>query len=101
GYGRGDPRRRPAPTKEQVMKYLITAAVLALALVGTASAAYPTKANNIRGPICANRQTGVMRWVMGHQKCGKHEVRLMVPKLKRIAHGSRLGPQGPQGPQGV
>jgi hypothetical protein len=82
------------------MKYLITAAALALALVATASAAYPTKPNRIRGPICANRHTGVMRWVMAHQACKKHEVRLMVPKRLRGLQG-KPGIAGPQGATGA
>jgi hypothetical protein len=85
------------------MKYLVTAAVLALAIAATASAAYPTKPNRLRGPICANHHTGVMRWVKATQACKKHEVRLMVPKSDKSPAGAPgvPGPQGAQGPQGL
>ncbi|HEY7019395.1 MAG TPA: hypothetical protein VH297_13090 [Gaiellaceae bacterium] len=85
------------------MKYVITAAVMALAIAATASAAYPTKPNHLRGPICANRHTGVMRWVKATQPCKKHEVRLMVPGSDRTPAGipGTPGPSGAQGPQGV
>jgi hypothetical protein len=85
------------------MKYVVTAAVMALAIAATASAAYPTKPNHLRGPICANRHTGVMRWVKAVQACKKHEVRLMVPKSDRVPAGIQgvPGPQGAQGPQGA
>jgi hypothetical protein len=85
------------------MKYVITAVVMALAIAATASAAYPTKPNYLRGPICANHHTGVMRWVKASQACKKHEVRLMVPKSPRSAAGlpGVAGPQGAQGAQGA
>jgi hypothetical protein len=85
------------------MKYVVTAAVMALAIAATASAAYPTKPNHLRGPICANRHTGVMRWVKAVQACKKHEVRLMVPPGDRAPAGIQGAPgaQGAQGPQGA
>jgi hypothetical protein len=85
------------------MKYVVTAAVLALAIAATASAAYPTQPNHLRGPICANRHTGVMRWVKAAQACKQHEVRLMVPRSNRAPAGIQgiPGPQGAQGPQGA
>jgi hypothetical protein len=85
------------------MKYVITAAVLALAIAATASAAYPTKPNHLRGPICANHHTGMMRWVRSTQPCKKHEVRLLVPKTARGAEGipGAAGAQGPQGASGA
>ena|SRR5689334_8990892 len=84
------------------MKYVITAAVMALAIAATASAAYPTKPNYLRGPICANHHTGVMRWVKASQACKQHEVRLMVPKSDRAAAGlpGAAGPQGVAGAKG-
>src|SRR5215468_5923922 len=103
--GRGGRLPRPGPDiqKEQSMKYVVTAAVLALAIAATASAAYPTQPNRLRGPICANRHTGVMRWVKAVQPCKKHEVRLMMPKSSRTPAGIQgiAGPQGAQGPQGI
>ena len=85
------------------MKYVVTAAVLALAIAATASAAYPTKPNHLRGPICANRHTGVMRWVKANQPCKKHEVRLMMPNSGRTPAGIQgiPGPQGAAGQQGA
>lgn len=88
-------------------KYVITAAVVALTIVATASAAYPTKPNNLRGPICANRKTGVMRWVKGNQRCKKNETRLMVPKGLFAGEQGKQGvpgkdgAPGPQGPAGA
>src|SRR5215475_5298779 len=99
--GRGGRLPRPGPNiqKEQSMKYVVTAAVLALAIAATASAAYPTKPNHLRGPICANRHTGVMRWVKAVQACKKHEVRLMVPPGDRAPAGIQGAP-GAQGAKG-
>lgn len=90
---------------------LTVLAVLALILVATATAvvrpqhggkSQKNHPNYIRGPICADRSTGLLRWILARQKCLSNETRLLIPRGERGKRGlSARGPAGLAGATGA
>lgn len=99
-------------------KHIVSAvlAILALVLVATAAAvvrpqhggrSQTNHPNYLRGPICADKNTGLLRWILARQKCLSNETRLIIPKPAQGKRGlpgrgktGATGPAGAQGPVG-